>query len=317
MERKTGFVIAFLTVFLASSLSAMAQEQIEYENVDIQCIGTGGEGEFVISTQEEYQELIDNSPDLQPNPAFYCIDYEFPEIDFEANVLLIKKVNGGGCNVLVEKSVTTTPEKEYPTAQIFTYKIVWKEIGTCEKAQFKNVAVTIPRQAFLDKMVDYPYRDAVKFVVEKNEPLGDDFASVVPGVFSTPFTVAGVSIAPSTAANRVVLTQDGFSVETASSLEIIDGIFYMDTSSGPTIAVSVLPAQARTSIITNAKIDPATATATVLEVKNNTPFYTASAKKKGNLLFIIPVEYDVTVEVNAQTGTTVVNKPWWTVFVTG
>ncbi|MBI4044105.1 MAG: hypothetical protein HY392_00160 [Candidatus Diapherotrites archaeon] len=54
-----------------------------------------------------------------------------------------------------------------------------------------------------------------------------------------------------------------------------------------------------------------------LGIEGNTAVYKLTATKKGKFLGIVPVEFPVTVKVNAQTATETVEKPFWSVFVFG
>ncbi|MBI4044122.1 MAG: hypothetical protein HY392_00260 [Candidatus Diapherotrites archaeon] len=480
------FLVSVLAVFLAIALNVSAETvQIEYEDSKVTCLGSGGEGEFVVNSQEEYQKLIDGSPDLYPNPALYCVDYEFPEIDFEEKTLLGKFLSGGGCDSKVEKSVWRDDELKEVTyrAKLTTYGLCamnifhpnWVTVGkipaeysvkfeasteqkeTREAPQsdeeavelikekiialgvspqyfnshfkFKSIVTepaggsennlsyyysrsyyygtlwsytvneytteyfaalnyypdeglfsyrlqsnalheineTIPEEEALGKLKEClpsysqqeteidiegnlmikalgvkggeEYTASVNLETEEcslvkepnvveTEP-GPDDIWISPGTLANPLSVAvrgsggaGISIGPSALSDTLVIrdTLSGFSVETRSELAVEGEALYVRTAAGSSQTrqlVSILPQEALSAISASAAVAPESLSAVTLEVKDNAPVYRASTRKRGNFIFIIPVEYDVVVEVNAQTGATAVNKPWWTVLVTG
>jgi len=103
-------------------------EEIEFQDFDLQCLGLCGIQEFVLRSQEDYQKEIDNSPDLYPNPLLYCLDYDFPSIDFNEYTLLGKGVVGGGCDNNINKRVF----KDEINKRV-VYQIESEFIGPCEK----------------------------------------------------------------------------------------------------------------------------------------------------------------------------------------
>lgn len=138
-----------LAVLLVGCVEQMAgseppkhQELIEiaYEDFDLKCVGRGGALEHVINTEKEYQSLIDNSPDLHPNPFLPCIDYKFPTIDFSRKTLLGKGTTSGGCKVKTERKVLRDDvNKEY------VYQIKIKQYGSCEMAWHSNNWILVPK----------------------------------------------------------------------------------------------------------------------------------------------------------------------------
>ncbi|GEM_PF-3590666 len=66
---------------------------------------------------------------------------------------------------------------------------------------------------------------------------------------------------------------------------------------------------------TNTTAGTQTSFAGKLELIKNKPFYRFEEKENGKLFGVINVNYDVVVKVDAQTGSSAVEKPFWTVFV--
>ena len=114
--------------------------QVTFQEFDLLCLGTGGDREFVIRTQSDYQHFIDISPDLHPNPFLPCVDYEFPVIDFSQMSLLGKSVTGGGCSFEVKKEVLRNDNE-----RTVTYSITSIFTGTCEKAIHNNNFILVPK----------------------------------------------------------------------------------------------------------------------------------------------------------------------------
>ena len=100
----------------------------------------GGNREFVVRTQAEYQRLIDTSPDLHPNPFLPCIEYEFPVIDFSQKTLLGKSFTGGGCSSEVKKKVLRNDKGR---EVIYSINVSFK--GTCEMGISHNNFILVPK----------------------------------------------------------------------------------------------------------------------------------------------------------------------------
>jgi hypothetical protein len=114
--------------------------EIAYENLDLRCVGRGGSQEFVINTEEEYQSLIHNSPDLHPNPGLDCVGYAFPKIDFSSKTLLGKGTSSGGCTVKFERKVLRDNVKRE-----YIYQINIKHSGSCDMAWHSNNFILVPK----------------------------------------------------------------------------------------------------------------------------------------------------------------------------
>lgn len=118
------------------SVVALAMEapirgiEIGFEDASIKCF-LGGEGEYVINTQQEYQRLQDISP--------ADCGYPFPKVDFSKHTLLGKGVSGGGCDVSYERKVFVLDDpREYAGNKVYTYAITVKESGMCKKAAWSG-----------------------------------------------------------------------------------------------------------------------------------------------------------------------------------
>ncbi len=114
--------------------------QVIFEELDLQCLGTGGAREFVARTQAEYQHFIDTSPDLHPNPFLPCVDYEFPVINFSQKTLLGRTITGGGCTSEVKKDVL---RNDYEQTVIYSITTIFT--GTCERAITDNNFILVPK----------------------------------------------------------------------------------------------------------------------------------------------------------------------------
>jgi hypothetical protein len=134
-----------------SYVQASSVVEVPFEAFDLRCLGSGKE--YVIRSQEAYQQLIDNSPDLHPEPFLPCIDYTFPRVDFSEVTLLGQGVQGGGCSMGIEKRLLRDDlNKEY----LFT--VTATQHGTCEIAFTRLIWVAVR-----DMQADY----AVRFQLEK------------------------------------------------------------------------------------------------------------------------------------------------------
>jgi hypothetical protein len=114
--------------------------QLQYEDLELRCLGTGGKREFVIRTAKEYEELIQNSPDLHPEPARYCADYKFPEINWQRFTLLGVSSAVSGCKTETQKAVFRDDFRK----QIL-YKVRVSGIGACEKANPGNHVILVDK----------------------------------------------------------------------------------------------------------------------------------------------------------------------------
>lgn len=101
---------------------------VSSQDFDLRCLGMGGTGrEFLIDSQATYQRLMDESPDLHPNPFLGCIDYEFPEINFSRKAVLGLSVGMSGCNIQIQKQLFRDT-----TARQYIYYVAAESQGACE-----------------------------------------------------------------------------------------------------------------------------------------------------------------------------------------
>lgn len=116
-------------------------DEIFFETVDLECMGRGGDLEWVIRSQDEYKAAIDASPDMDPDhPNSACQDYEFPTFDFEDVTLIGKATMASGCSREFERKVTKDDEDKK-----VVYKIGIIQYGTCEPAFLSNNWIVIDR----------------------------------------------------------------------------------------------------------------------------------------------------------------------------
>ena len=112
---------------------------VPFEEIDIICLGSPLEG-IVVRNQDEYQSLIDTSPDLHPNPGLFCIDYQFPKIDFSQKTLLGYAVSGGGCSHTIERRAWRSElNKEV------IYDIRADFVGSCDKRISEDNLILVPQ----------------------------------------------------------------------------------------------------------------------------------------------------------------------------
>lgn len=175
-----------------------------------------------------------------------------------------------------------------------------------------------------------PFRSSI--IAETETVSGTVFKEITATQVSA-VSFGNISIRPAFDEKRVLMNEDGVQVSTTSTVEVNDNLYIKSADSKQKITVT--PVQAQAIIVGKANVSPAVAaqiesavsirqiapssvtgiSTLSLEVEDGKPIYTATATKKGKFLFVLPVEYLVKVKVNAQTGTSVVDKPFWSALV--
>ena len=175
-----------------------------------------------------------------------------------------------------------------------------------------------------------PFRSSI--IAETETASGTVFREIAPKEVSA-VSYNNISIRPSFDEKKVLMDEDGVQVSTTSTVEVNDNLYIKSADSKQKITIT--PVQAQAIIVGKANVSPAVAaeiesavsirkvapssvtgiSTLSLEVEGGKPIYTATATKKGKFLFVLPVEYTVEVKVDAQTGTSVVNKPFWSALV--
>lgn len=135
-------ILVVLLLFLAGCTDIRNNNLIEVPHIDfdLKCTGSGADLEYIVRSQQEYQSLIDNSPDLYPNPFLLCVDYKFPEIDFSKYTLLGRGVSAGGCDIEFERKVFRDDQNKK-----YIYSIKSDVEGTCEKGLFNKNWILIDK----------------------------------------------------------------------------------------------------------------------------------------------------------------------------
>lgn len=112
-------------------------ESIEYQDFsdELNCISPADRDEFIIKNNEEYKELIAHKIENSK-----CSKFNLPSIDFSKNILLGKRMRGGGCSVDFKKEVH---KRSSDKVIVFTVKAL--EEGNCKMLVTDFAWILVPK----------------------------------------------------------------------------------------------------------------------------------------------------------------------------
>ena len=143
---KSIILVLIVGLLVTGCTSTCSYEELESErfnfysedyicNTNLEAMPLPDQDEFVITTQEEYDELIALYEELIPcDKGYYA-----PDIDFEQYSLLGRYASGGGCTIDFVKTIY----KDETNKQII-YKLVVDEQGLCEMAAVSMNWILVP-----------------------------------------------------------------------------------------------------------------------------------------------------------------------------
>ncbi|MBU7011433.1 MAG: hypothetical protein HXS46_12155 [Theionarchaea archaeon] len=127
-------VIIFMVILATGCIQQKNEIEFSDLNEDLSCIFCPDIEEIIITSQEEYENLLECKSD---SPA--CRGFVLPYIDFSENVLLGKYVYGSGCSITFERHVYRDD-----AAKKIIYSITVIEEGLCEMMGMSMNWITIP-----------------------------------------------------------------------------------------------------------------------------------------------------------------------------
>ncbi len=148
-----------------------------------------------------------------------------------------------------------------------------------------------------------------KIVTEVENTIGGQSIQEIPSELSPKIIYDSIEIIN----NETDLTIKEGQIEVNTTQKVVinsDGI-YVDTDNTRK-KITVFPRQAREIAIEKTRMQP---TKISLETRGDTVEYAFVVKETGKIFAIIPTEFEVKVFVDAQTGITKTEKPFWSIFV--
>lgn len=125
----------------------------------------------------------------------------------------------------------------------------------------------------------------------------------------------GIEIKANPKEKQAIISQDSINAKTQNDLTVSSNGVFVSTENTKK-QLNIFPVQAKQIVLEKEQI-PINSSIDSFELGTSLdePKYKFYAKKNGKLFFLFPVEFEYSIEVNAQTGQVKSNKPFWTIFV--